>query len=95
MKKEVKKHEVKRWEIYTIIGIVAAVVALGIFGSAYYVLNVAGEQTATTPTDTVARTTEEKDLTEIKTDLDKDTALEMTDIDNDLKELELIDFSGV
>lgn len=95
MAKEMKKHEIKRWEIYTIIGIVAAVVALGIFGATYFVLNVAGEQTTVSNVDTVARTAEEKDLSDIKTDLDKDIALDMTDVDNELKDLELIDLSGI
>lgn len=95
MTKEKEKFHMQRWEIYTIIGIVAVVVGLGMAGAFYYVTNVAGEQAAVTSSESVSRTAEEKELAELKTEIEDDDALETADIDEDLKDLEAIDLSGV
>ena len=91
----VEKHHMKRWEIYSLIVLVAFVIGAGIYGAYYYVENIANTPATVTEEVNVTRTEEEINLDEVKKDLENDASLDMTDIDNELKELDSIDLSGV
>lgn len=89
-KNEVKS--LKRWEFYTIISLL--VVVMGVAGWATYEY-VWGPDEVEVQDITPQQTAEDKALTEIKTELDKDLDLDLSEIDSDIKELDGTDLSGV
>lgn len=90
-----EKHHMKRWEIYTLIALVAVIIGGGIFGAYYYVENVMNEPEVTGENTNVTRTEEEKELDQIKADLVSDDALDTADVEAEINDLESIDLSGL
>ena len=84
------KH-MKRWEFYTIIALIVAVIGFAGWATYTYVWGPEEQEVDITP----AQTSEEKALTEVKGDLDQLEDLDLSDVDTEINELESIDLSGV
>ncbi len=82
----------KRWEFYTIIAILVFV--MGVAGWATYEY-VWGPQEVEVEDITPEPTAEDTSLTEIKTELEKDVDLDLSEVDKDIKELDSTDLSGL
>lgn len=85
----------KRWQILTLV-IVGILLVGGLGGGTYYLI--AGQQMpdqikATNKTTT--KSEDEKELDSVKTEVDQDSDLDMTELDSVTSELEAIDLSEV